>query len=293
MQAPPLLEEKMSCRPKDGPDLVPDDVGRLALKLHHQRSENLDIEDDSVVHIEADTEEPPSWTIQGNRLQFTSLAARNQCAALQFYRENVDSLSPLSEASAFELAHELWRYEIGRADSATGRFVALLDGRVKALEAAAHLIDSGEGEVFRVLHVVEVALKHLPVITVDELCTLVTVQHPRTEGDLAQGMLFNVIENVLVDRPELAWQLYWQLNSTITNATLNLATSAILALARHGELSNAIDRVTADAESGSEVLAQAALWTIGRLLNATICLQMRRRAVLVYCARAWSTPLRM
>lgn len=257
----------MSCRPEDGPGLLPDGVGRLALGLHHQRSENLAVEDDSVVHFKNDAQEPSSWTVRGNRLLFSSLAARNQCAALQFYRENVDPLIPLSEAGAFDLAHELWRHEIGCVDSAAGRFVALLDGRVKVLEAAAHLIGSGAREVFWVLHVVEVALKYLPVITVDELCTLVTAQHPGTEGDLARGMLFHAIENVLVDRPELAWQLYWHLTSTITNATLNLATSAVLALARHGELGNVLDRVTVDADSGSEMLAQAALWTIGCLLN--------------------------
>ena len=81
-------------------------------------------------------------------------------------------------------------------------------------------------------------------------------------------MLFNAIENVLADRPEFAWQLYRHLTSTITNATLNLVTSALLALARGGELGNVLDRVVADAESESAMLAQAALWTIGRLLNS-------------------------
>lgn len=258
----------MSRRPEDGSGLVLDGVGRLALELHYQRSENLTIEDDSALYIDDDAQEPPLWTVQGNRLLFSSLSARNQCAALQFYRENIDPSTPVSEARAFDLAYELWRHEIGRADSAAGRFVALLDEKIKVLEAAAHLIGSGEREIFWVLHVAEVALKYLPVITVEELCTLVTVQHPRTEGDLAGGMLFNAIENVLLDRPELAWQLYWHLSSTITKATFNLVTSALLALARHGELGSVLDRVTTDAEFGSEMLAQAALWAIGRLLNS-------------------------
>lgn len=258
----------MSCRPEDDPGLVPDGVGRLALELHRQRGEDLAVEDDSVLCLKDDTKEPPSWTVQGNRLLFSSLAARNQCAALQFYRENIDPSTSVSETRVFDLAHELWLHEIGRADSAAGRFVAFLDGQIKVLEAAAHLIGSGEWEVFRVLHVVEVTLRYLPVITADELCTLVTVQHPRTEGDLARGMLFNAIENVLVDRPEFAWQLYRHLTSTITNATLHLATSALLALARGGDLGNVLNRVLSDAESRSEMLAQAALWTIGRLLNA-------------------------
>lgn len=258
----------MSCRPEDNPGFVPDGVGRLALGLHLQRSEDLVVEDDSVEHLKDDTQDPSSWSVHGNRLLFSSLAARNQCAALQFYRENVDPLTPLPEASVFELAYELWSYEIGRADSAAGRFVALLDGQIKVIEAASHLIISGEWDVFRVLHVVEVTLRYLPVITVEELCTLVTVQHPRTEGDLARGMLFNVIEDVLVDRPEFTWQLYRHLSSTITNETLHLATSSLLALARGGELGNVLDRTLADAEPGSEMLAQAALWAIGRLLNA-------------------------
>lgn len=258
----------MGCHSEDGSGLVPNDVGRLALRLHFQSSEDLDVEDESVLNIKDDTQAPPSWTTQGNRLLFSSLSARNQCVALQFHRENIDPSIPVSEANVFNLAHELWRYEIGHADSAAGRFVALLDSRVKVLEAAAHLIDSGELEVFQVLHVVEMALRYLPVITVDELCTLVTVQHPRTNRDFARGMLFNVIEDVLVDRPEFAWQLYRHLTSTITDATLHLATSALLALARGGDQGNVIDQVLADSESGNEMLAQAALWGIGRLLSA-------------------------
>ncbi len=258
----------MSCRTEDDPGRIPDGVGLLALELHRQRGEDLAVEDDSVAYFHGDIHEPPLWTVQGNWLRFSSLAARNQCAALQFYRENIEPSTSASAASAFDLAHELWRYEIGRDDSAAGRFVAILDGQIKTLEVAAHLIGSGEREVFWVLHVVEATLKYLPAITVGELCTLVTVQHPKTEGDLARGMLFNAIENVLADRPEFAWQLYRHLTSTITNATLNLVTSALLALARGGELGNVLDRVVADAESESAMLAQAALWTIGRLLNS-------------------------
>lgn len=258
----------MSCRSEDDPGLVPEVVGRLALELHRQRGEDLSVEDDSVLCLKDDTKEPPSWTVQGDRLLFSSLAARNQCTALHFYRENIDPSTSVSEARAFDLAHELWHHEIGRADSAAGRFVALLDGQVKVLEAAAHLISSGEREVFGVLHIVEATLGYLPVITVDELCTLVTVQHPRTEGDLARGMLFNAIENVLVDRPKFAWQLYRHLTSTITKSTLHLVTSALLALARGGDIGNVLERVLADAESESAMLAQAALWTIGCLLNA-------------------------
>lgn len=255
-------------RPKDGSSLVPDGVGRLALRLQHERGENLAVEDDSIVQLHADTQEPPLWTVQGNRLLFSSLSARNQCAAVQFYRENIDPTTSVSEARVFDLAHELWRHEIGCADSAAGRFIALLDGQLKALKAAAYLIGSGEREVFRVLRVVGAALRYLPVITVDELCTLVTVQHPRTERDLARGMLFNAIEDALTNHPELAWQLYGHLTSAITNATLHLVTSALLALVRHGDLGNVIDRIVADAEFGNDMLTQAALWTSGRLLDA-------------------------
>lgn len=258
----------MSCRPNDGAGLMPDGVGRLALELHYQRSENLTVEDDSALYLEDDVQEPPLWIVQGSLLQFSSLSARNQCAALQFYRENVDRSAPVSEARAFDLAHELLRHEVGRTDSAAGRFISLLNEQVNVLEAAAHLIGSGEREVFWVLHVAEVALKYLPIITVDELCALVIAQNPRTEGDLAAGMLFNAIENALLDRPELAWQLYWHLSSTVNKATFNLVISAMLALARHGELGSVLDRVATDAEFGSETLSRAALWTIGRLLNS-------------------------
>jgi hypothetical protein len=278
----------MSCHFENDLSLVPQDIGRLALALQHQRNESLVVEDDSVLCLKSDVHEPPLWMAQGNQLLFSSLSARNQCAAIHFYRENVAlSSHPLTEANAFDLIHDLWRHEIGQTDSAAGRFAALLDGQIKVLEAAANLIYTGEKEVFWVLHVVEVALRHLPVIGVDELCTLVTIQHPRTERDLARGMLINAIENILVDRPELAWQLYWRLTTTMTNATLNLATSAMLALVKHGELGNVLDRVISDAGSSSEMLAQSAIWTIGRLLNsdhlsadeAITCIAILRRGL--------------
>lgn len=248
-------------------DLIPPEVGRIALALHLQRSEELALVDDVVLKLDSDTQKPPLWKVKGNRLEFLSLAARNQCAARQFYRTNVDLSASISAKKVFEFAHELWRHEIGRSDSSAGRFVALLDNRIKFLEAAARLISSGDLEVFQVLHIVGAALRHLSVITVDELCTLVTVQHPRTKRDLAQGMLFMAIEDVLVTRPELAWKLHQYLTSAITDETLSLATSTLLALARAGNLENVVNQCLNDAESGNERLTQAAFWTIGRLMH--------------------------
>lgn len=248
-------------------NLVPDLVGRFALQLHNQGSEYLSIKSSEIAHMDSGSLSDV-WAIQGNQLLFSSLSARNHCAALQLYRENIDRSGQVSEAAAFDLAHELWRHEIGHADFAAGRFLALVRDRLNVLEAAARLIDSGEREVFHILHVVEAALKYLPAITVGELCTITIAQHPKTERDLASGMLFRVIEDVLADRPELAWQLYRHLMSAIADPTLNLATSALMALAKAGQVDDVLNRALADGESENLLLAQAALWTVARLLDA-------------------------
>lgn len=248
-------------------NVVPDLIGRLALQLHDLGDELLSIENSETVQIDSRSNSD-LWTIKGNQLHFSSLSARNHCAARQFYRENIERSGPVSEAAVFDLAHELWRHEIGHADSAAGRFLAFASDRLNVLEAAARLIDSGERRVFNILHVVEAALKYLPSITVDELCTITVVQHPKTEKDLASGMLFSVIEEVLAVRPELAWQLYRHLMSAIADPTLNLATSALMALAKAGQIDETLNRALADVESDNTLLAQAALWTVARLLDA-------------------------
>lgn len=257
----------MDCHLEGESNLVPELIGRLALKLHNQRGENLSIESCEIAQMDCRSQSD-LWDIQGGQLLFSSLSARNHCAALQFYRDNIERSGEVSEAAAFDLAHELLRHEIGHADLAAGRFLALARDRFNVLEVAARLIDSGEQEVFHVLHVVEATLKHLPAITVDELCAITVAQHPRTERDLASGMLFRVIEDVLADRPELAWQLYRHLMSAIADPTLNLATSALMALAKAEQVDEVLNRVLADGGADNILLAQAALWTIARLLDA-------------------------
>jgi len=249
-------------------DSVPEDIGHLALALHGQRGQTLSIEHNSAKQLLGDCEKHGRWMVKENLLEFASLEARNHCVAVHTYRENLRSLEDISPSLVFDLAYDLWCNEIGHSDSACGRFLALASERLNILQEAANLISTGERGVFDVLHVVQAALPHLPAITAEDLCAVVGAQHPKTERDLARGQIFSAIEDALMQRPTLAWELYRHLEKNVTDSTLNLVASALLALAKAGELDSVATCALQDVESENILIAQIANWVVARLMNS-------------------------
>lgn len=241
------------------------EIGQLASLLHHQKSNLLTIESDSPFS----NAPPPSsfWVTTDREVQFSSLEIRNECVAIHTFRERVQNRDEISSSELFDIAYELWRHEIGHSDFASGRFLALASDKVNILEAAAGLITSGQKQVFDVLDLVKATLKYLPTIKAQDLCSVIAAQHPKTEQDLAHGMIFNAIEKILAERPILALELYDLLRNNISIATLNLASSALLGLARAGKTDDAAAYALGDVMSENPLIAQISLWVIARLLS--------------------------
>ncbi|MHB1188949.1 hypothetical protein [Thiobacillus sp.] len=248
-------------------DSIPEEVGQLAALLHEQRCDQLSIEYSGPGQLTSDPGKYGCWVVQGSRVEFSSIEARNHCVAFHAYREKLQGLEEMSPLFVFDVAHGLWCKEIGHQDSACGRFLALASDHLNVLQVAANLINTGNKEVFDVLHVVEATLKYLPTIAVEDLCAITVAQHPKTGQDLARGLIFSAIEETLVERPLLAWELYGHLRANITDPTMNLTASALLALAKAGEVDAVAACVLEDVESENMLLAQIAIWIVARLMN--------------------------
>lgn len=243
---------------------IPVEIGHLATLLHKQGGNLLSIEYNGPNQISDDSKHG-LWTIQGNQVEFNSPEARNKCVAIHAYREKYTGPEEILASEIFDTASDIWRHEIGSDDFACGRFLALASERVNILQAAAGLINRGERPVFDVLHSVEATLRYLPKITVDDLCFLISAQHPKTKQDLAAGRIFNAIEEAILKQQELAWELHRHLQTHITDATINLYGSALLALARAGELDDALATALNDVKSDKTLVARAAIGIVAEL----------------------------
>ena len=242
----------------------PEEVCQPALLLHKERSESLSTQLPAVI---GNIQPNRHWTQIGEAIEYSSLGARNYCTAIQSYREFVANVDSVSEAKLFDVAYDLWRDEIGRDDLASGRFLALAANRYNILQVAAGLISTNTKPVFDVLHVIEAALKYLPEMTVEDLCAIADAQHPKTEQDLARGLLFVAIEEALVEKPDLAWELYRHVKAAPSASIISLFTSALMGLARVGQLNEVAVCAISDAETEDELLVQAADWVISRLIE--------------------------
>lgn len=249
-------------------DSIPKEIGQLATMLHEQRCDRLSIEYSGPQQLTSDLGQYDCWVVKGNQVEFSSLDARNHCVAVHAYREKIRDSRDISPSLVFDIALNLWRKEIGHHDSACGRFLALASSHLNVLQAAANVISAGSNEVFNVLHVLGAALKYLPTLAVEDLCAVTAAQYPKTEQDLARGLIFSAIEDALAERPAIAWELYGHLRTNVTDATMNLVASAALALAKASELDAVAACVLDDAGSENALVAQMATWVVARLLNS-------------------------
>jgi len=164
------------------------------------------------------------------------------------------------------VAHDVWQHEIGNDDSVAGRLLALVHEAEDIFLIAARTIESETIEVFDVLHVVEAALPFLRKIEPESICALCTAQHERTKNDLASGVFFSQLEMRLTRLPDTCRLIHTHLRSDISQDTVALHPTSILALA-YSSGGEAVTLAYEDAESQNVTLRRAALWTLGRLLT--------------------------
>lgn len=246
---------------------VPQTVMDAALALHQRKNSNLTYSPFNNADA-ATTESSSLWRYADGEIEFTNLEARNHCAALATFRQ----VMPLSSTDAlFDAAYELWRNEIGHPDSASGRLLGLASQNVSVLLEAAQAIRNKKHQaidVFDVLHLVEAALPHLLRISAEDVVAVIDAQHDSTKGDLAGGMIFNAIELRLRSESQLAWEIWRITRGNMSESMQNLYGTALQALMHSDQQSLALEKARDDADHIDPLIAVAALWTLGRGIQA-------------------------
>jgi hypothetical protein len=179
------------------------------------------------------------------------------------------SVMPLSKTDAmFDAAYELWRKEIGHTDSASGRLLGLISPYENVLLWASKAISEKSRRVFDVLNLLEKALPHLPNIRAEEVVAIINAQHESTKHDMASGMIFNAIERRLRSDSQIAWEIWHIARGDMSESLQSLYSTALQALMHTDQQSLALEKAKQDVENIDPLIAGAALWTLGRTIQA-------------------------
>lgn len=246
---------------------IPKFIADAALILHRQKNNELTYLQDKNDTVEQDPNQS-LWRYADGTIEFLSLKARSYCVAVGVFHQLMPNLE--SEA-LFEAAYDLWRYEIGQPDSASGCLLALANEHKNILQSATQHIQEKQlegGRIFEVLQLVEAALPQLATLVPEDVITFIEVQHEATKGDLARGMIFNAIENRLRTEPQAALEILKITKSRISEPLQALYSAAIQALMHTDKKSFAVNQSLEDSKSEDLFLAGSAIWNLGRALVA-------------------------
>lgn len=240
-------------------------IGAAAYRLHISRSDELTCDLPTTGQWQATQKGSADYLIDGNTVRFTSVEARNRIVATYKHTENLEALAH-NVQGWLSVAHDLWRCEIGKSDSAAGRLLGLVHETCDIFIIAANVIEHGQARVFDVLHAVESALPYLKELPSDSVLRLTVAQHEPTKNDLAAGMFFTKLGSVLEGRPDSCRAIHECLRRDPSVATANLHPASLLALAKTSQ-NDSVNLALEDAESPNITLRSVALWTLGRLLT--------------------------
>lgn len=243
---------------------IPQAVLDAALALHQRKNTDLTYSPFSTAELTT-VEGNPFWHCVEDAIEFANLEARNRCAALATFQQ----VMPLSGTDAlFDAAYELWRNEIGHSDSASGRLLGLASQNVSVLLEAAKIISDKNRRVFDVLHLLEKALPHLLNLRAEDIVAVVEAQHESTKRDMASGMIFNAIERRLRSESKVAWDTWRITRDNMSESMQSLYSTALQSLMYTDQQSLALEKAREDAEDINSLIAGAALWTLGRAIQA-------------------------
>ena len=243
-------------------------IGAHALDRHNNRIDEL-ISDFQIPFDCSNLQtETADYRIDGRTIQFTSIEARNRIVATYVFMERREALAH-DALEWFNIAHELWRHEIGKADSAAGRLLAHIHQMSDIFPIATNAIKSKSARVFDILQAVETSLPYLEELPTDGVLSLIAAQHEGTKNDLAGGMFFNKLQEKLAGMPDTCLEIHARLRADATEETVNLYTTALVALAKSSQES-ALSLVLEDVESSNPILKGIALWSLGRLLTLSL-----------------------
>lgn len=243
-------------------------IGVLAQHLHSTLPNELccdiPIENLGTLYQEQSAE----YSIDDKTVRFTSLEARNRCVASYTFEINKTAFAD-DPQKWLEAAHELLRHEIGKADSAAGRLLALVHEVDDIFAIAANAVETESVRVFDVLYVLKAALPYLNKLAVEELFRLCAAQHDETKNDLCGGMLFNELEKYFIRHPDSARATHLFFREHIAENTTGLYTAAILAVAKSTS-GDATSLALEDTKSNDTILRSSAIWALGQLLVSSL-----------------------
>lgn len=244
---------------------IPEEIARLAFELHSQRTQSITIEvSDQISFFPGQIDD--LLYIKDTELIFTSIAARNHCAAVHCFRKFENSDLPLDAHKIYDEAHQLEIDEIGHTDFASGRFLGLMSQKLNVLRAGIETINNSNSHyVFNVLRNIGNALPFLGVVNMQDLVDLAEAQRPKTSRDLAAGMFFNQLSEYLAIYPMLAKELYTLVREEMTIANTGLYGTTLIGMAKAEQVREATELALDDADSERCDLLAGALWTLGRL----------------------------
>lgn len=235
-------------------------LAKLALQLHQQGEYERRIKLPDGVTIKAE-DLPPDCRFNDDELEFTTIAARNEAVA----KGVLEQLSPNAEANElFNAAYKLWGHEIGHADQASGRLLALVAGRLDILAAGTQRIRSG-ARIYDVLHLIEATVPYLNTIDAKSIIDLANASHGPTKIDMAGNPVYGVLETWLDAKPNQALALHAQVLEHLNDETKVLLVIAILALSK-SDYTKAVEVAREDGNSQVQLRAEASMWAFGRLL---------------------------
>jgi len=243
---------------------IPQAVLDAAIALHQRKNKDRTYSPFSTAE-EGMVESNPLWRCAEGVIEFTNLEARNHCTALATFQQ----VMPLSSIDAlFDAAYELWRNEIGHPDSASGRLLGLASQSVNVFLEAAKIIGDKNRPVFDVLHLLEKALPYLPNLRAEDIATVIDAQHESTKRDMAGGMIFNAVELRLRSESKVAWDTWHLARDNMSESMQNLYSTTAQSLMHTDQQSLVLEKVRDDADCNDPLIAGAALWILGRGIQA-------------------------
>jgi hypothetical protein len=254
---------------------VPFVIASLAHRLHKQRTSDLTISTDANAESTFTPSPGALWSIDEEKITFSSLDIRNRIVATLAFEELVSREADLTASDVFVAVRDLASYEAGHAEKACGHFLALASSRVNVFHAAAQVIQSQEQRPFDVVRALQATLPHLVDISAADLVLLVETLSEKADDNMTVGLLFNDIEHLLITHSATAWSLYQRVKERPSEPIANLYCAALLALGKTEFKDAAIEAALTDIESENPILVRVAVWTIGKLVASNTVSQTR------------------
>lgn len=236
-------------------------VGILARQLQTADRGGLEIEVPAGAQF--DCSAVPGALVDGGKLRFARLEDRNSAAALDVLAELGGP--PFDEQAVSAAACDLWRNEIGSADTASGRFMAAVGPWVSVMRLAKARI-TRPADVFEALHLVEATLPYLDAVELSDMVALCDAEQPHTVNDLAGGAFYHALSRWFTSKPAVARDMVELLLGQpckTRGSLLGAAWMAWFASDQQASISRLID---VDIHSELTELHEVTCWIAGRML---------------------------